>query len=180
MKTEVPLEGTQATFDGQVMKVTGPKGTVQRKLWHPVVKIKVEGDKVVLNTTKERKKEKRMINTFSKHIKNMVIGANNGFRYKMEMIQSHFPIQMKSDGNVFQVDNFLGEKLPRRVTLPEGVKVTANQKEKTVVVESIDIEAAGKAVTLIEQLTRISGKDRRIFQDGIYLVGKEIIEGENK
>jgi large subunit ribosomal protein L6 len=177
MKTEVPLKGTKASFEGQILTISGKKGSVKRKLWHPYVNVKIEGDKIVLNTPRERKKDKRMINTFSNHVKNMVTGANSGFRYTMEMVQSHFPMQMKLEGNIFQIENFLGEKLPRTMKIPEGVKVNVNQKEKKVVVESLDIELAGKTATLIEHLTRVTGKDRRIFQDGIYLMGREVVEG---
>jgi large subunit ribosomal protein L6 len=46
-----------------------------------------------------------------------------------------------------------------------------------VLVESCDKELAGQTAADIEQLTRISNRDKRIFQDGIWLTerfGKHI------
>jgi len=180
MRTEIPLEGTQAAYDGRKMSVKGPKGSVERQLWHPVVGIKVEADKVVLTTKGDKRRDKRVINTIESHITNMIIGVKQGFRYNMSLIQSHFPVQIKVDGNNFVVENFFGEKVPRKVAIPAGVKVTANSKDKKVTIESSDIEMAGLLVTRIEQTTRAVGKDRRIFQDGIYLVNRELITEEKK
>lgn len=180
MKTEIPLEGTQAVFDSRKMNVKGPMGSVERKLWHPVVAIKVEGDKIILTTKGDKRRDKRVLNTIESHIRNMIIGVKQGFRYNMNLIQSHFPVQIKVEGDTFIVENFFGEKVPRKVTIPPGVRVIANAKEKKVTIESSDIELAGLLVTRIEQATRAVGKDRRIFQDGIYLVNRETIVEEKK
>ncbi len=170
MKVEIPLDGVKATMEGTTLRVEGPNGVVSRTLFHPFAQVNVEGDKVVLQTQKDRKKDKRMINTFSAHIRNMIHGAKKNFRYEMEIVQSHFPMQVKIQGQELLIDNFLGEKVPRKTKIPEGVKVTVNTKDKQVIVESNNIELAGMAVTRIEQVCRVRNKDRRIFQDGIYLV----------
>ena len=52
-----------------------------------------------------------------------------------------------------------------------------NVKGTDIIVEGVDIEKVGQAAGKIEQLCRITNKDRRIFQDGIYIVeknGKEL------
>lgn len=74
------------------------------------------------------------------------------------------------NGNQFSVKNFLGEKVPRLLTIKEGVDVTVSDTEVTV--ESIDIEKAGQVAADIEQLTRVTNKDIRIFQDGLYITKK--------
>lgn len=177
MDTHVALKGTTAAFDGKKMTIKGPKGTVERMLWHPGVSIKVEGDEVVLASTGgERRRDKRILNTLTSHVKNMVTGTTLGYKYNLVLVQSHFPVQLKVDGSTFVVENYFGEKVPRKVSIPAGVKVTANTKEKKVTVESADIELAGMLVTRIEQVTRAVGKDRRIFQDGLYLVNRESME----
>ncbi len=44
--------------------------------------------------------------------------------------------------------------------------------ESFVTVEGIDIEIVGQTAADIEQLTRITNRDIRIFQDGIYIIEK--------
>ena len=71
----------------------------------------------------------------------------------------------------FIVKNFLGEKVPRTLKLKAGasVKVEGN----LVVVESPSKETAGQVSADIEQLTRRTHYDGRIFQDGIWIIEKD-------
>mgnify|MGYP001231582226 FL=1 len=69
------------------------------------------------------------------------------------------------------VKNFLGEKNARVADVPVGV--SAKVQDKDIILESVDRELAGIAASRIEQLTRVTNKDRRIFQDGIYITGKD-------
>jgi large subunit ribosomal protein L6 len=73
-------------------------------------------------------------------------------------------------GDTFAIKNFLGEKVPRTLKIKEGVTVKVEGTDVTV--ESTDIEKAGQVAADIEQLTRITNRDIRIFQDGIYIVEK--------
>lgn len=172
MRVEVPLKGTQVKVEERKVSITGPRGTLERAFVHPLVAIKLEGDTIALSTKKDRRKDKQIMNTVAAHIKNMVNGVKYGFKFSLNLVQSHFPIQMKLDKNTFLVDNFLGEKVARKVQIPAGVKIEIDQKNKMVTVESNDIELAGNIATKIEHSTSVRRKDRRIFQDGIYLVSR--------
>ena len=78
-------------------------------------------------------------------------------------------IEMK--GKEVFIKNFFGEKVPRKITMPDGVEVKIDKDH--IKVSSIDIELAGQAAALFEMFTKVSGgKDRRVFQDGIYLISK--------
>ena len=79
-------------------------------------------------------------------------------------------MNVSMSGAQFIVKNFLGEKIPRVLHIKEGAKVTISGTE--VVVESINKEIAGQVSADIEQLCRITNRDRRIFQDGIYITQK--------
>ncbi len=75
-----------------------------------------------------------------------------------------------SNGNKLIIKNFLGEKYPRESILSDKVKTKVNGDQ--IIIESPDIEEAGKTASNIEQRARITGRDRRIFQDGIYIIEK--------
>ena len=74
-------------------------------------------------------------------------------------------------GNVFEIKNFVGETIPRTLTLPDGVKVIVDGQ--FIIIEGTNKEKAGQTAALIEKLTRRAAFDKRIFQDGIYVIEKD-------
>jgi large subunit ribosomal protein L6 len=117
------------------------------------------------------KKSKKTANSFKAHIKNMVKGANEGHIYKLKICSGHFPMTVSLKGETLEIKNFIGEKVPRTLKVLEGTTVKVDGTE--IIVESINKEKAGHMAASIEQLTRRPGFDRRIFQDGIYIVEKD-------
>ena len=75
-------------------------------------------------------------------------------------------------GTEFIVNNYFGEKVPRRADILSGVEVKVSNKVE-VVVTGIDKENVGQTAANIERCTVVKNRDRRVFQDGIYLLGKE-------
>jgi len=71
---------------------------------------------------------------------------------------------------LFVIENFLGERNPRKASIVEGVKVTA--KGDDVTVSGIDKEKVGQTVANIERATKVKKRDIRVFQDGVYLISK--------
>jgi large subunit ribosomal protein L6 len=116
-----------------------------------------------------------MMQTFKAHIKNLIRGVMEGHLYKLKICSGHFPMSVSVSGEEFIIKNFMGENVPRTLKLKENVSVKVEGDQ--VIVESIDKEKAGQTAADIEQLTRVTNKDLRIFQDGIYITfkdGKEI------
>ena len=118
-----------------------------------------------------RKNEKAIVNTYAAHIKNMFAGVTKGFRYKMKIVFSHFPITVKVAGKEVEITNFYGEKRPRKADIIGNVKVSATKEEITL--EGNNVEEVGQTMSNLEQATKIRNKDSRIFQDGIYLTSRE-------
>jgi large subunit ribosomal protein L6 len=111
-----------------------------------------------------------MVGTLASHAKNMCTGVTEGFEYRMKVVYSHFPIQLKLQGNRLEIVNFLGEKKARYAQIQEGVKANIGNDE--VVLTGIDKEKVGTSSANIEHATKIRYRDPRIFQDGIYIVNK--------
>lgn len=169
-KIEVP-EGVQASVQDNLVTVKGSKGELSRSFASKQIVISVEDGSVVLTAGKPSQREKRMVGTFSSHIKNMMKGVSEGHIYKLKVCSGHFPMTVESKNNEIVVKNFLGEKNPRTLKFSADVKVNVNGPD--IVVEGINKELVSQTAANIEQLTRITNKDRRIFQDGIYLTEKD-------
>jgi large subunit ribosomal protein L6 len=100
----------------------------------------------------------------------MILGVTQGFTYEMKIVYSHFPVKAGVKGSEFVIENFLGEKFPRKTRIVGDTKVEV--KGDQVVLTGPDVEAVGQTAANIEQATRIRGFDPRIFQDGIYITRK--------
>lgn len=110
------------------------------------------------------------LRTFIAHIKNMFEGLENAFVYEMEICNVHFPMTVKVEGNHLVVTNFLGEKEKRIATILPSVHVEV--KGQKVIISSNSIEAAGQTAANIEKATNVPKRDRRVFQDGIFITSK--------
>ncbi len=117
------------------------------------------------------KKQKTMMGTFRAHVRNMISGVLKLHYYKLKICSGHFPMNVAVKGNEFIVKNFLGEKVPRIIKIPESVSVKVDGD--IVLIESPSKELAGQCATLIEQMTRITNRDRRIFMDGIWMIDQD-------
>ncbi len=166
---EIP-SGVNVSIEDRTVIVQRPKGVVKKLMLYPGVGVRMEGNMVVFHTKLATKREKTIIGTFSAHLKNMINGVLNGYTYKLRINSGHFPMSVSVKENEFIVKNFYGEKIPRVLRIKPGatIKVEGN----VITVESADKEIAGQTAGSIEQLTRRTGFDSRVFQDGIHITEK--------
>lgn len=169
LEIEIP-EGVTVTADNGKITVKGPKGENKREFKDPKVKFEVKDGKILLDVKKASKREKSIINTYYKHIMNMINGTIEGFLYKLKICSGHFPMNVTVAGNKFVVKNFIGEKFPRTLVIKEGANVKI--EGDVISVEGICKETCGQVAADIENLMRVTNRDRRIFQDGIYIIEK--------
>ena len=166
---EVP-DGVKPGMKDNLLTVKGSKGELQRSFSHPRVKMSVSKGIVVVQCAKPKRTERGLLGTWRAHVKNMFRGVTDGYTYRMRIIYSHFPIKTSMKGNELVVENFLGEKHPRKARIREGV--TAKISGDSIVLEGIDKEQVGQTAANIEKVTQVKNYDPRVFQDGIYLVSK--------
>ncbi len=158
--------------EGRTVKVKGPLGSLQEDLSHLPVSINVNDNKVRLETTWPRKREIGMLGTAAAHVRNMLRGVTQGYRYELRTVYAHFPVTVKVDekAKVLKIENFTGEKTPRYAKIVEGVKVDV--KGEDISVEGIDLKSVSQTAANIQDSTKIKKKDLRVFLDGIYVSGK--------
>ena len=170
-KTIEVSEGVTMAIDGRTITAKGPKGEVARNWDNPHIKAKLEGNLITLTAEKPTNREKKDMFTLRAHIGNMQRGVVESHLYKLKICSGHFPMNVTVSKTDVSVKNFLGEKVPRVYKIKPGVDVKL--EGDFIVVESCSIEIAGDTAASIERLTRITNRDRRIFQDGIYIIMKD-------
>ena len=164
------LEGIDISLEGSVISAKGPKGESSKNFTHSLISLIKQGDDIVLISSKKSQRDKKIIKTYQKLITNLFEGVLNGFVYKLKVCSSHFPMSVSIKNNVFEVKNFIGESVPRKLLLKPGPSVKIDGD--IITIEGCDKELAGQVAADIEQLMKRPAFDRRIFQDGIYIIEK--------
>jgi large subunit ribosomal protein L6 len=171
IKKIIPIpEGVHISYENRVFSATGGKGASKKTMWYPGVTIEIGDADVTVDSISERKQQKAMVGTLSSHISNLMRGVAEGYEYRMKVVYSHFPMQLKVEGAAFVISNFLGEKNPRVAKIVGDTRVKAAGDE--VVITGINKEDVGQTAANIEQVTKIKRFDPRVFQDGVYIVEK--------
>ena len=166
---EIPDE-VSAEVSNLDLTVEGPNGSVTRTLWYPSVSVSVEGDEVVITADADDAKTNATVGTFESHVSNMIHGVTEGWEYEMEVYYAHFPMQVDVEGDEVVIENFLGERSERRTPLRGDTEVQVDGE--VVTLSGPSKEDVGQTAADIEQLTRVTDKDNRVFQDGVYITQK--------
>jgi large subunit ribosomal protein L6 len=179
---KVTIEKT-GQFD-YVVKVRGPLGEVVKEFKNTPVVMTLQDGKIVLEVFAARKREYSILGTYKGLLKNMILGVTKGWRYKLKVIYTHFPMLVKTQGSQLIIENFLGRKSKIVLEIPKGVKVEVKGKED-IVVEGIDRDVVSQFAASIQLATELRGDERPSphgregglgVVDGIYVVGYEHIK----
>ncbi|MGD6851387.1 MAG: 50S ribosomal protein L6 [Candidatus Bathyarchaeia archaeon] len=162
---EVPDDVT-LNVEGKKVSVKGAKGNLTRDFSYATVAIEGEGKNVRIYAKWPRKKETALVGTIYSHINNMITGVTKGYSYKMKIVFSHFPISVKLQGKSVLIENFTGERRPRRVDILGSVKVKIEPED--IIIQGTNLEEVSQTAANIEQSTKVRRKDPRVFLDGIY------------
>lgn len=166
---EIP-SGVDVSVHGNAIIVKGENGEIKKRLNISKIDLKVDGNKVLIGSKTASKKEKRLINTYAAHIRNMINGVSEGFEYKLKIAYSHFPMTVEVNGNEAVIKNFLGEKIPRKLKILKGTDVKIDKD--IIIIHSHDKELAGQTAANFEIATKVGKRDRRVFQDGVFIMSK--------
>ncbi len=172
-KVEVPEDVEVEVKPPAQIKVKGRLGELSKDLSHMGVKLEKEGGAVIIRLYGKGRRAKSMMGTAQSIIRNMITGVTKGYTYKMKIISSHFPMNVKVQGGQVIIENFIGERWPRRAKII-GVGTKVEIKGDDVIVKGIDKESVGQTAANIEQATKITGKDLRKFLDGIYVYERRV------
>lgn len=171
-------EGVTCTYENKIIKCKKDQVELEKHIHVPTLELKISDKEVIIECKKGNKLDYKKMMTFNAHIKNIFHGLAEKFVYKLEACNVHFPMALKIEGDKLTINNFLGEKVPRHATILPNVEVKIQGQQITV--ESHDKESAGQTAANLEQATKINNRDRRIFQDGIFITAKPTRAREEK
>jgi large subunit ribosomal protein L6 len=167
---EIP-SGIDAKIEGRELTIKKENNALKRKI-SPEITVKIDGNKIIIEAKKATRNEKKISGSLAAHFKNMIAGVNEKYKYRLQAASVHFPMSVSFDNSKREITikNFIGEKTDRKLKVREGVDVKVTKD--IIEIESCDIEKAGQTAADIEKRTKIRNFDRRIYQDGIYIIEK--------
>lgn len=136
----------EVTIEGGHVRVTGPRGTLERDL-HPAMSIEREGDVLHVRRPTDQRFHRALHGLTRTLVDNMVLGVTNGFRKDLEISGVGYRAQVVQKALVLA----LGFSHPVRVTPPEGITFTVEGQNR-VAVMGIDKELVGQEAARIKSV----------------------------
>lgn len=167
-----------------LVKVKGPLGEATKEFRNTPVVMSLQDGKIILEVFNARKRDYAIIGTYRGIFKNIFLGVTKGWRYKLKVIYTHFPMLVKVQGSQLIIENFLGRRSKIVLEIPKGVKAEVKGKED-LIVEGVDRELVSQFAAAIQAATELHGDERPSphgregglgVVDGIYVVGHEHIK----
>ncbi len=168
---ELP-EGFQAEVQGRKALIRGNGKEIEKAFRAKGVSLSKENNSIKVVGKPASRKMHAVVNSITSHLNNMVEGLKAEYTYRLAIVYSHFPMNVSVKGSVVEINNFVGEKKARVAKVVQGATVTVKGKE--VLVKGNSKEAAGQTAANIENATKVKGKDKRIYQDGIFIAEKAV------
>jgi large subunit ribosomal protein L6 len=166
-------EDVEVTLQGRKVTVKGVKGILTRDFSSASISMRLDGKVLRIWAEWPRKKEAALVGTIFSHIQNMITGVRKGFTCKLKIVFSHFPISVKIKDKTVLIENFTGERNPRKAKIIGDVQVKVQSED--IIIQGINLEDVSQTAANIEQATKVKRKDPRVFLDGIYVYEK--VEG---
>lgn len=162
-------EKVEISLVGRTLTVKGPLGTLARD-FKPVIEIKINGQEITLNPTKNDVETRSLWGTYSSHISNMIEGVTKGFEKKMSIEGVGYKVNIS--GNKVVMD--LGLSHSVEVVIPEGIKAVSEKNNFSF--SGIDKELVGQFSAKI----RAYKKTEPYKGKGIRYVGEYIRRKQGK
>jgi large subunit ribosomal protein L6 len=138
--------GVEVTVQDQLVRVKGPKGTLERSV-HPVIRVAVEKDRVVVARQTDDRFQRALHGLTRALIANMVNGVTKGYQVELEIQGVGYRAQKQAQHLTIQV----GYSHPVEITPPKGVTLDAPQPNR-IVVSGIDKEQVGQLAASIRAI----------------------------
>ena len=139
-------KGVTVAIDGNVIRVKGPKGELERKI-HPEMRISLENDQVTVARPSDEANHKALHGLSRTLVANMVEGVTKGFEKQLEING----VGYKAETRPYGLQLALGFSHPVEYRAPKGIKLTAPQPTQ-VIINGPDKEMVGQVAAELRSL----------------------------
>ena len=112
--------GVTVTNEGNLVKVSGPKGNMEMEVKHPI-SIEINGEEITVKKEEDTKIANMLHGTVNSNLTNLIKGVKVGYAKELEIIGVGYKFNLK--GNVLVIN--AGYSHPVEIKIPEGIKVEA-------------------------------------------------------
>ena len=148
-KKSIPLpKGVTVTVEGNVVKVKGPKGELQRTV-HPELSVKLENNELTVTRPSEETRHKALHGLTRTLVANMVEGTSTGFRKTLELVG----VGYKAEARPYGLQLALGYSHPIEYKAPKGIKLTAPVPTQ-ILIDGADKEMVGQVAAEIRSFRK--------------------------
>jgi large subunit ribosomal protein L6 len=156
--------GVDVTFDGRIITVKGPKGTLSREL-PPRIEVEREGDALMVTRPTETKLDKSLHGLTRTLVNNMVVGVTTGYRKGLEIVGVGYRAQKVGD----KLQLALGYSHPIEIDPPSGISFEVETPLRLAVV-GIDKELVGQVAAEV----RATRKPEPYKGKGVRYAGEKV------
>jgi large subunit ribosomal protein L6 len=169
-QVDIP-EGVKVTQKKHMLSFEGPLGKTFKSFRTIPVNIEISEDKILLKSIGDKKRDYAILHTARSIIRNICEGLIVGYTIKMKVVYAHFPVTVKVNGKEILIENFQGERAPRKTKIVGNTKVIP-KGEDVILTGEVWTDITQTAAN-IELKTKVKNKDHRVFLDGIYVFDKK-------
>ena len=160
-------DGVKVNLLGQLVKVTGPKGSLEFNV-HKDMKLSEIDGSIIVERPSDQREHRALHGTTRQMINNMVVGVSEGFSKELVIIGIGYQAQVQ--GNRLQLQ--LGYSHDIYFDMPEGITVTANRTE--VKVDGTDKQLVGAVAAKIRSFRKPEPyKGKGVRYKGEYVRSKQ-------
>tara|TARA_B110001454_G_scaffold184139_1_gene179681 strand:+ start:397 stop:954 length:558 start_codon:yes stop_codon:yes gene_type:complete len=164
-------EGVTVTQKKNMLLFVGPLGKTHKSFRLIPINIKIAENKILLNAIGSKKRDYAILHTVRSIIRNICEGLIKGYTIKMKIVFAHFPVTVKINGKNIIIENFQGERAPRKTVIVGNTKVIP-KGDDVILTGEVWTDITQTAAN-IELKTKVKNKDHRVFLDGIYTFEKK-------
>ena len=145
----IPIpDGVKIDINDSLVKVTGPKGSITKRM-PPEMDLSVVEDKLVVSIPTTTKQSSALSGLTRSLLASMVAGVSKGFEKSLELVGIGYRAELQ--GTVLQL--MLGYSHPIRFELPPGITASV-EKQTKITFEGIDKELVGETAAVVRDFRK--------------------------